>query len=147
MSTFLQVLGFVDAMVITGVAVVRAVCIVIVLKTALNQAHALQVRAAEQEIDQINRNVQRHLITEALRWTRGRLVREGGLEPPRPKAQDPKSCASANSATPAHRSPSVRHRPRGSVDPQVAPELRHVTGGTHVVEGVLDHALLVDHEG
>jgi len=30
------------------------------------------------------------------------MVREGGLEPPHPKAPDPKSGASANSATPAH---------------------------------------------
>jgi hypothetical protein len=29
------------------------------------------------------------------------MVREGGLEPPHPKAPDPKSGASANSATPA----------------------------------------------
>ena len=30
------------------------------------------------------------------------LVREKGLEPPRQVAQDPKSCASASSATPAN---------------------------------------------
>ena len=28
-----------------------------------------------------------------------KMVRAGGLEPPRPKAQDPKSCVSANSTT------------------------------------------------
>ena len=32
-----------------------------------------------------------------------KLVREKGLEPPRRKAPDPKSGASANSATPAYR--------------------------------------------
>ena len=30
------------------------------------------------------------------------MVRERGLEPPRPKTLDPKSSASANSATPAY---------------------------------------------
>ena len=36
------------------------------------------------------------------------MVREGGLEPPHPKAPDPKSGASANSATPARGFYSVR---------------------------------------
>lgn len=38
------------------------------------------------------------------------MVREGGLEPPHPKAPDPKSGASANSATPARGLYSVRNR-------------------------------------
>lgn len=37
------------------------------------------------------------------------MVREGGLEPPHPKAPDPKSGASANSATPARGVYSVRN--------------------------------------
>lgn len=37
------------------------------------------------------------------------MVREGGLEPPHPKAPDPKSGASANSATPARGLYSVRN--------------------------------------
>lgn len=37
------------------------------------------------------------------------MVREGGLEPPHPKAPDPKSGASANSATPARGHYSVRN--------------------------------------
>ena len=40
------------------------------------------------------------------------MVREGGLEPPHPKAPDPKSGASANSATPARGLYSVRNRPQ-----------------------------------
>jgi hypothetical protein len=31
----------------------------------------------------------------------GAVVRKGGVEPPRPKAQEPKSCVSANFTTPA----------------------------------------------
>ena len=38
------------------------------------------------------------------------MVREGGLEPPHPKAPDPKSGASANSATPARGLYFVRNR-------------------------------------
>ena len=40
------------------------------------------------------------------------MVREGGLEPPHPKAPDPKSGASANSATPARGVYSVRRFPK-----------------------------------
>ena len=44
-----------------------------------------------------------------LLWT---LVREGGLEPPHPKAHGPEPCASANSATRANLREITRHCPR-----------------------------------
>ncbi len=48
------------------------------------------------------------------------MVREGGLEPPHPKAPDPKSGASANSATPARGLYSVRNSPQGHIpDPWI----------------------------
>jgi site-specific DNA recombinase len=68
------------------------------------------------------------------------LVRKGGLEPPRPKAPDPKSGASAIPPLPRALRKSLRQ-------PEVPAKLGYVTGRLDVVEGVLDLAGLVDDEG
>ena len=56
------------------------------------------------------------------------IVREGGLEPPRPKAQEPKSCASANSAT---RAPSKRNASTSAIASAPRPATATANAGGH----------------
>src|SRR5665811_1348777 len=60
-----------------------------------------------------------------------------GLEPARPKTQDPKSCVSTNSTTPAL---------HPSLNAQVLSQFGHMSGCPYVVLREFDLAVLVDHE-
>jgi hypothetical protein len=95
-------------------------------------------------------------------------VRKGGLEPPRPKAQEPKSCVSANFTTRARRPAGVtqkvrrrmpvfivalprldrsRQRCRSGVQLQVAAQLGDMAGSADVVLGERHLALRIHHDG
>ncbi len=85
-------------------------------------------------------------------------MREVGLEPTRPRALEPKSSASANSATRAHEkcnptSAFVQtwrmwgYARLGWIDTQLTAQARHVPGGLDVVQRQEDIAILTDHHG
>ena len=82
-------------------------------------------------------------------------VRKGGLEPPRPKAQEPKSCVSANFTTragwprPTPGRTAATYRPPVYpllIELEVAPQFGDVAGGPDVVLGQFHLALGINHD-